>query len=50
MRPIDLQKTDSFLQADEHESTTLEVIKVQEPEFFDRVTSVLKRAEFDFGL
>lgn len=39
-----------FKEADEHESRTLEEIKKHEPEFFMRVTSVLKRAELDFGL
>lgn len=39
-----------FKEADEHESRTLEDIKEKEPEFYTRVTSVLKRAEFDFGL
>ncbi|KAB2612348.1 hypothetical protein D8674_034664 [Pyrus ussuriensis x Pyrus communis] len=39
-----------FKEADEHESTTLEDIKEREAEFFDRVTSVLKRAELEFGL
>ncbi|GFQ00011.1 tRNA threonylcarbamoyladenosine dehydratase [Phtheirospermum japonicum] len=39
-----------FTEADEHESRSLEDIKEQEPEFFARVTSVLKRAELDFGL
>ncbi|XP_009370076.2 tRNA threonylcarbamoyladenosine dehydratase isoform X2 [Pyrus x bretschneideri] len=39
-----------FKEADEHESTTLEDIKERESEFFDRVTSVLKRAELEFGL
>lgn len=37
-------------QADEHESRTLDDIKEKEPEYFNRVTSVLKRAELDFGL
>ena len=41
---------ESWLQADEHEVRSLEDIKEQEPEFFARVTSVLKRAELDFGL
>ncbi|PON83179.1 Ubiquitin-activating enzyme E [Trema orientale] len=36
--------------ADEHESRTLEDIKEAEPDFFNRVTAVLKRAEEDFGL
>nr|GMC93279.1 tRNA threonylcarbamoyladenosine dehydratase [Ipomoea batatas]GME19053.1 tRNA threonylcarbamoyladenosine dehydratase [Ipomoea batatas] len=39
-----------FKEAEEHESKSLEDIKESEPEFFDRVTSVLKRAEQDFGL
>ncbi|GAB4831593.1 hypothetical protein Ancab_005605 [Ancistrocladus abbreviatus] len=39
-----------FNEADEHESTTLAVIRVKEPEFFRKVTAVLKRAELDFGL
>lgn len=39
-----------FKEVDEHESRTLEDIKENEPEFFSRVTSVLKRAELDFGL
>ncbi|XP_062006474.1 tRNA threonylcarbamoyladenosine dehydratase isoform X1 [Rosa rugosa] len=39
-----------FKEADEHESRTLEDIKEEEPEFFVRVTSVLKRAELEFGL
>ncbi|KAJ4837961.1 hypothetical protein Tsubulata_015680 [Turnera subulata] len=38
-----------FKEADEHELTTVDEIKVKEPEFFERVTSVLKRAELDFG-
>ncbi|XP_048230802.1 tRNA threonylcarbamoyladenosine dehydratase isoform X1 [Ricinus communis] len=37
-----------FQEADEHESRTLDDIKENEPEFFERVTSVLKRAELDF--
>lgn len=39
-----------FKEADEHESRTLEDVKEKEPEFYMRVTSVLKRAELDFGL
>jgi len=35
---------------DEHESQTLDDIKENEPEFYNRVTAVLKRAELDFGL
>ncbi|KAK1439306.1 hypothetical protein QVD17_05122 [Tagetes erecta] len=38
-----------FTEADEHESSTLEDIEENEPEFFRRVTSTLKRAELDFG-
>ncbi|XP_016515580.1 tRNA threonylcarbamoyladenosine dehydratase isoform X1 [Nicotiana tabacum] len=38
-----------FKEADEHESRSLEDIKEEEPEFFARVTSVLKRAESEFG-
>ncbi|TYI56149.1 hypothetical protein E1A91_D11G189700v1 [Gossypium mustelinum] len=39
-----------FKEADEHEQRSLDDIKEKEPEFFNRVTSVLKRAEQDFGL
>lgn len=39
-----------FKEAGEHESTTLDDIKEKEPEFFARVTSILKQAESDFGL
>lgn len=39
-----------FKEADEHESSSLEVIRENEPEFFANVTSVLKRAALDFGL
>lgn len=39
-----------FKEADEHELRTLEDVKEKEPDFFTRVTSVLKRAELDFGL
>ncbi|XP_058187648.1 tRNA threonylcarbamoyladenosine dehydratase [Rhododendron vialii] len=39
-----------FKEADEHELQTLEDIQENEPEFFSRVASVLKRAELDFGL
>ncbi|XP_073040746.1 tRNA threonylcarbamoyladenosine dehydratase isoform X3 [Primulina eburnea] len=39
-----------FKEADEHESSSLEVIRENEPEFFAKVTSVLKRAALDFGL
>ncbi|XP_009778748.1 tRNA threonylcarbamoyladenosine dehydratase-like [Nicotiana tabacum] len=38
-----------FKEADEHELKSLENIKEEEPEFFARVTSVLKRAELEFG-
>ncbi|KAA8530687.1 hypothetical protein F0562_005379 [Nyssa sinensis] len=39
-----------FKEADEHESRALEDIREKEPAFFTRVTSVLKRAEVDFGI
>ncbi|KAJ8763114.1 hypothetical protein K2173_023319 [Erythroxylum novogranatense] len=39
-----------FEEAIEHESSTLDDIKEKEPQYFDRVTSVLKRAEFEYGL
>ncbi|KAK7323214.1 hypothetical protein VNO77_26678 [Canavalia gladiata] len=39
-----------FKEVDEHESQTLDEIKEKEPEFYSRVTAVLKRAELDFGL
>lgn len=39
-----------WLQADEHESRTLDDIKENEPEFFNRVTAVLRQAELDFNL
>ncbi|XP_073139163.1 tRNA threonylcarbamoyladenosine dehydratase isoform X2 [Henckelia pumila] len=39
-----------FKEADEHESSSLDVIRENEPEFFAKVTSVLKRAALDFGL
>lgn len=42
--------SNSFMQAGEHESTTLDDIKEKEPEFFARVTLILKKAESDFGL
>ncbi|KAK6927812.1 THIF-type NAD/FAD binding fold [Dillenia turbinata] len=38
-----------FKEADEHESTTLEEIKRKEPEYYARVTCVLKQAEQDLG-
>lgn len=38
-----------FKEADEHESRSLEDIKEEEPDFFVRVTTVLKRAELEFG-
>uniref|UniRef100_A0A9I9CNI3 THIF-type NAD/FAD binding fold domain-containing protein n=1 Tax=Cucumis melo TaxID=3656 RepID=A0A9I9CNI3_CUCME len=39
-----------FKEADEHESSTLDDIKENEPEFFGRVTATLKRAEVEFSL
>lgn len=39
-----------FEEANEHELKTLEDIKNEEPEYFWRVMSVLRRAEVDFGL
>lgn len=39
-----------FKEANAHELRTLDDIREKEPEFFSRVTSVLKRAEQDFGL
>ncbi|BBG99711.1 NAD(P)-binding Rossmann-fold superfamily protein [Prunus dulcis] len=39
-----------FKEAEEHESRVLEDIKEREPEYFVRVTSILKRAELEFGL
>ncbi|XP_020588503.1 tRNA threonylcarbamoyladenosine dehydratase isoform X2 [Phalaenopsis equestris] len=39
-----------FEEADAHETTTIENIKEQEPEFHDMVTAVLKRAMVDFML
>lgn len=38
-----------FKEADEHESRSLEDIKEEEPEFFVKVTTVLKRAELEFA-
>ncbi|TMW93527.1 hypothetical protein EJD97_011537 [Solanum chilense] len=38
-----------FKEADEHESRSLEDIKEEEPDFFVRVTTVLNRAELEFG-
>uniref|UniRef100_A0A7N0T0V1 THIF-type NAD/FAD binding fold domain-containing protein n=1 Tax=Kalanchoe fedtschenkoi TaxID=63787 RepID=A0A7N0T0V1_KALFE len=38
-----------FKEADEHEARTLDDVKLNELEFFSRVTSVLKRAELEFG-
>lgn len=38
------------MQADEHESSTIDEIKEKEPEFFWRVTAILKRAEMEFFL
>ncbi|KAH9622083.1 hypothetical protein KSS87_005271 [Heliosperma pusillum] len=39
-----------FDEVDEHESMTLDDIREKEPEFFQRVSDVLKRASFDFDL
>ncbi|KAJ0987270.1 hypothetical protein J5N97_005626 [Dioscorea zingiberensis] len=39
-----------FKEADEHESTTLDAIKEDEPEFYTMVNQVLRRAEMDFAL
>nr|KYP40036.1 Uncharacterized protein C1A6.10 [Cajanus cajan] len=39
-----------FKEVDEHESQTLDDIKENEPEFYNRVIAVLRRAELDFGL
>lgn len=39
-----------FQEADEHESRTLDDVREKEPEFFKKVTSILKQAELDFGL
>ncbi|WCJ25174.1 NAD(P)-binding Rossmann-fold superfamily protein [Euphorbia peplus] len=39
-----------FNEADQHESMTLNDIKEREPEFFEKVTSTLTRAELEFGL
>ncbi|KMS97423.1 hypothetical protein BVRB_5g127040 [Beta vulgaris subsp. vulgaris] len=39
-----------FDEVDEHESMTLDDIKEKEPEFFQRVSNVLKRAILDFSL
>ncbi|OMO56736.1 UBA/THIF-type NAD/FAD binding protein [Corchorus capsularis] len=39
-----------FKEADEHQLRSLDDIREMEPEFYSRVTSVLKRAEHDFGL
>ncbi|KDP39833.1 hypothetical protein JCGZ_04243 [Jatropha curcas] len=38
-----------FKEADEHESKTLEDIKEKEQEFYERVTSVLRKAELEFS-
>lgn len=38
------------LQADAHESTTLDRVKEEEPEFYAMVSRVLKRAETEFAL
>ena len=47
---IQFYASDSLMQADEHESSTLDDIKENEPEFFRRVTATLKRAEVEFSL
>ncbi|GAA0144777.1 ligase [Lithospermum erythrorhizon] len=39
-----------FNEVDGHESRSLDDIKEKEPEFFAKITAVLKRAELDFGL
>lgn len=39
-----------FKEAEEHEMTSIDIIKEKEPELFNKVTAVLKRAEIDFGL
>ncbi|KMZ59643.1 putative Ubiquitin-activating enzyme (E1) [Zostera marina] len=39
-----------FKEAEEHEMTSIDIIKEKEPELFNKVTTVLKRAEVDFGL
>lgn len=39
-----------FEEADEHESMSLADIRKDEPEFFMRISSMLKRAEVEFGL
>ncbi|KAK9684422.1 hypothetical protein RND81_10G209000 [Saponaria officinalis] len=39
-----------FDEVDEHESMTLDEISETEPEFFKRVSNVLKRASLDFGI
>ncbi|WOL20135.1 tRNA threonylcarbamoyladenosine dehydratase 2 [Canna indica] len=39
-----------FIEVDVHESTTLDHIKEEEPEFYSMVTSVLNRAKVDFCL
>nr|XP_029116919.1 tRNA threonylcarbamoyladenosine dehydratase isoform X4 [Elaeis guineensis] len=39
-----------FTEAEAHESTTVDRIKEEEPEFYTMVTSVLKRAEEEFAL
>lgn len=39
-----------FDEVDEHESMTLEDIKEKDPEFFKRVSNVLKRAILEFSL
>nr|CAB3467678.1 unnamed protein product [Digitaria exilis] len=39
-----------FSEADAHESTTLDHVKEEEPEFYSMVSRVLKRAEVEFAL
>jgi hypothetical protein len=39
-----------FNEADAHESTTLDQIKEEEPEFYNMVSRVLKQAEAEFAL
>lgn len=39
-----------FTEAEAHESTTIDRIKEEEPEFYTMVTNVLKRAEKEFAL
>ncbi|OAY79237.1 tRNA threonylcarbamoyladenosine dehydratase [Ananas comosus] len=39
-----------FIEAEQHESTTIDRIREEEPEFYSLVTRVLRRAEMDFAL